>query len=89
VHDARDLLLVERAAESRAVGYVARHARHTRELVLAQDQPEARVVVPQVVADRILALIEQCLERPRADAAERAGDERPGRLSQAGRPGKP
>ena len=64
------------SAESVAVGDVARHERHALALLLVEDQPEAAVVVTEVVADRVFAVVEQRLDRPRADAAERAGDER-------------
>ena len=84
--DARDLVLVECPPERVAVGDVALDERDTRSFVLAEDQPESRVVGAEVEPHRLLAELEERGERPRAEAAERAGDERALRLRQAARP---
>ena len=85
--DAGDLVLVEGAPERVDVGDVALHERHAGELLFGQDEPEAGVVTAEVVADRVLAVVEESLDRPGAEAAERARDERPA-LRQAARPGR-
>ena len=46
-----------------------------RELVRRHDQPQPVRVVAEVVRDDLLAVVDQRRDRPRADAAERAGDE--------------
>ena len=76
MHDGGDLVLVERSAERSAVRDVAPDERDALALVLVEDESEPRVVRAEVVADRLLAVVDQGLERPRAEAAERAGDER-------------
>jgi hypothetical protein len=83
--DPRDLVLVERAAERLAVRHVALDERDAAELILAESEPQARVVASQVVADRVLAVVQQGLDRPGAHAAERARDQ--GAIRQAARPG--
>ncbi len=87
VHDGRDVVLVERPAERGSVGDVSLDQRHALALVAVEDDAEPRVVAAEVVADRLLAVVEQRFQRPRAEAAERAGDERAAGLRQAARPG--
>ena len=84
---ARDVVLVECAPERVAVRHVSCSERHPRALLLVEDEPETAVVVTEVVADGLLPVVEERLQRPRADAPERAGDERT--VSQAARPGRP
>ena len=76
MNDSGDLVLVERAPERVLVGDVALDERHTRSLALRQDEPQSSVVAPEVVADGILAAVEERLDRPGADAAEGAGHQR-------------
>ncbi len=84
---AGDLVLVERAAQRLGIRDVAGHERHPGELGVGEDEPETGVVAPEVVADRLLPVVEERLDRPGADAAEGAGHQRA--LSQAARPGRP
>jgi len=67
-------VLVERSAESIGIGDVARDERHSAELVFGEDEPEPGVVASEVVADRLLAEIEEGFDRPGAEAPEGAGD---------------
>ena len=85
--DARDSVRVECAAQRPAVRDVALYERHPCELTLREDEPETGVVASEVVADRLLAVVQEGLDRPGADAAEGAGHQ--GALSQAARPGRP
>ena len=69
----RDPVLVEQARERLAVDDVALHERDLG----VGDEPQAAVVGAEVEADDVDALLGQQRARPRADAAERAGDEEP------------
>ncbi len=84
--DTRDLVLVQSPPERLAVGDVALDEGDARALLLAQDQPESRVVGAEVEPDRLLTEVEERGERPRAEAAEGPRDERALRLRQAARP---
>ena len=75
VHDVRDLVLVEGVAKGIAVGHVARDQRDPLALLFVEDQAKAAVILTEVEADRVFSVFEQRLDRPRADTAERAGDE--------------
>ena len=88
MHDVRDPVVVERRAEGCSVGHVSRDERDQRPLLLGQDEPHACVVRSEIEADRLLAELDERLERPRAEAAERAGDERAASVRQAVRPGR-
>ena len=80
----RDAVLVERAPERRAVGDVALDERDPRALLLGQHEPEPRVVRAEVEPDRLLAEVDECLQRPGAEAAESAGDEQCARRQPSG-----
>ena len=69
----RDPVLVEQAGERLAVDDVALHERDLG----IRDEPQAAVVGAEVEADDVDALLGEQRARPRADAAERAGDEEP------------
>jgi len=86
VDDVRDLVLVERASERTDVGHVAADERHPLARRLVQREPEAGFVLAEVVADRLVAELEQRRDRPGPEAAERARDQCPFR--QAARPGR-
>ena len=86
MNDSGDLVLVERVPERVRIGDVALNQGHTRALPLRQHELQASVVATEVVADGILAAVEERLERPGADAAEGAGHQRA--FSQAARPGR-
>ena len=73
--DPRDPLLVEDAAERVEVGDVAAHELDGRTLVGREDELEAMHRLAEVVGHRLVAGREHGLQRPRADAPERAGDE--------------
>ena len=86
VDDVRDVVVVERRADGVQVGHVAFDERHARPLLVRQHESKPRVVRAEVESDRLLAEVEERLQRPRTEAAESSGDERA--LSQAGRPGR-
>ena len=75
MHDPRDLVLVQRAAECGEVGDVAPHQGQPSALVRGEDQLEAVGRVPEVVADRLVAVVEHRFHRPGADAPERSRDQ--------------
>ena len=70
------------------VGDVALDEGHPRALIVGEREAQPRVVGAEVVSDGLLAVVDEGLERPGAEAAERAGHERP-RLRQAARPDTP
>ena len=71
--DVRDAVLVEDLRERLAVGDVALHERDLG----VGGEPDAPVVGAEVEADDLGALSGELGAGPRADAAERAGDEEP------------
>ena len=82
--DPRDLALVEDTLERREVGDVSLLERHARQVAGRHDQRDPVRVVAEVVPDDVLTVVEQRLDRPRADTAERAGDEPPFRHQPSG-----
>ena len=85
--DVRYPVLVESTADRGRIRHVAFEERDPRPLLLGQHEPDSRVVGAEVEPDRLLAQVEERLERPRAEAAKGTGNERP-LLSQAARPGR-
>ena len=73
--DPRDRLLVERARESLQIGDVAAHERQPLALLRREDQLQPVRRVAEVVAHRLVAVLEDRLHGPGADTAERSGDE--------------
>ena len=55
----RDVMLVEGAPEFGPVRHVSLHECHAFALVGVEDDPEPRVVASEVVADGLLAVVEQ------------------------------
>ena len=88
VDDVRDLVLVERAAHRRPVRHVPRHERHARALLLRKHESQTGVVGAEVEPDRLLASVEERLQRPGAEAPERTRDERAAGFRQVARPGR-
>jgi hypothetical protein len=70
-----DLVLVERARERAEVGDVATHERQPFALLRREDQLQPVRRIAEVVADRLVAVLEHCLRSPRAEAAEHSGDQ--------------
>ena len=75
MHDLRDRVRVESATDGIEVGHIALHEDDARALVRRQDEIEPVRPIPEVVADRLVAVVQHGLQAPRAEAAERAGDE--------------
>ena len=73
--DPRDLVLVERAAERVEVGDVAAHERQPLALLRREDELQPVRRIAEVVADRLVAVLEHRLHGPGADAPERPGDQ--------------
>ena len=77
VDHVRDPVLVERPLDGRQVGDVAGDERGGRELVVGHDLGQPASVAAEIVGNDRNALADQRSDRPRADAAEGAGDEEP------------
>ena len=71
--DMRDAVLVERLGHGLPVGDVAAHERDLR----VRSKPDTSVVSAEVEADDLRAIGGELGASPRADAAERTGDEEP------------
>ncbi len=72
--DARDRAVVEHVLQRVEVGDVAAHERHAVD-VLAEHEPQAARVLPEVVPDHLVPIREDRAGDPRTEAAEHAGDE--------------
>ncbi len=86
--DPRDLPLVERAVERSAIGDVAGHPIDARR-VGAEDELQPVQLLSEVVADDLVAVVEQRPCRPGTEAAEHARDENALSHRPVGRPGTP
>jgi hypothetical protein len=76
VNDAPDSMIAHDALELRLVGDVATHQTEPLRRVGAGDHAHAPRVVAQFEHNGLLAGGQQSADHPRADAAERAGDQR-------------
>ena len=74
MHDPGDLAVVERRLEAVEIGDVAADEVDARR-VLPEDELEAGVVRPEVVADDLVPVVERRPRDPRAEAPEHARDE--------------
>ena len=75
VDDPRDPVLVERPPERFQVGDVAAHERQPLAVRWREDELQPVRCVAEVVADRLVAVLEHRLHGPGADTPERPGDQ--------------
>ena len=75
MHDPCDRVLVERAGECVEIGDVAANQRQALALLRREDELQPVHRVAEVVADRLVAVLEHRLHGPRAQAPERPGDQ--------------
>jgi hypothetical protein len=71
--DVRDAVLIECLGQRLAVGDVAAHERDLG----IRGKPDATVIVAEVEPDDVCSFSRELAAGPRADAAERTGDEEP------------
>ena len=75
MNDPRDRVLVERAAERFEVGDVATHQRQPLTLLRREDELQPVRRIAEVVAHRLVAVLQHGFHRPGAQAPERPGDQ--------------
>ncbi len=72
----RDPVVVERAAKCGGVRDVPLDERHAGTLIAVENEAKTMALTTEIEADWVLAVVEERLDRPSAQAAEGAGDER-------------
>jgi len=76
VNDASDRVCVKCASQRVGVRDIPMDERHAGALIALEYEAKTVVLIAEIEADRLLAVVEKRLDRPRAQAAEGAGDQR-------------